>query len=87
MIWMVLGRVLLFLLPFGIYALYIQLLRKDEDAQRPAPWTTLFIAGLTLVALSFVVLGLSDRPHETGQYVPPQNVGGKVVPGHFQPDK
>ena len=86
MIRRILLDLLLFLLPFVLYAIYWRLARKGdpEQAARPHPWAMLFIAGLALVAASFVWLGLTEGEHEKGVYVPPHNENGKVVPGHIE---
>jgi hypothetical protein len=42
------------------------------------------IAGLALVAASFVYLGLTEGDSTTGKYVPAHVVNGKVVPGHVE---
>ncbi len=86
MIRRILLDLLLFLLPFALYAVYWHLARKGdpEQAARPHPWAMLFIAGLALVAASFVWLGLTEGEHTKGVYVPPHNENGKVVPGHIE---
>jgi len=85
MIRIILTRLLLFLLPFALYALYVYLLRFRPNSSRPqTPWTPLFIAGLSLVVLSFLVLGFTEPQNMEGTYVPPHAVNGKVVPGHFE---
>jgi hypothetical protein len=85
MIRIVLTRVALFLLPFALYGLYLLLLRWRPNAVRPqTPWTPLFIAGLTLVVLSFVVLGLTEGESTEGVFFPPLVVDGKIVPGHVE---
>lgn len=77
---------LLFLLPFALYAIYWRLARKGDPAQesRPHPWAALFICGLVLVAASFVWWGLTEGSGTSGVYVPPHNVNGHVVPGHVE---
>jgi hypothetical protein len=81
-------RLLLFLLPFALYGVYLLLLRWRPNATRPqTPWTPLFIAGLLLVVLSFVFLGLTEGGTTEGVYVPPNAIDGKIVPGHFEGKK
>jgi hypothetical protein len=85
MIRVIFTRILLFLLPFALYAIYLFLLRWRPNVARPAtPWTALFIAGLALVVLSFVVLGLTEGESTQGVYIPPHAVNGKVIPGHVE---
>jgi hypothetical protein len=86
MIRMLILRLVLFLVPFGLYAAYLFLAYRG-NAQRPAtPWTVLFIAGLLLVVGSFFYTGLVDKDLHQGAYVPPHAVNGKIVPGHFSGD-
>jgi hypothetical protein len=78
-------RALLFALPFAIYGVYLLLLRGRPGMTRPqTPWTVLFIVGLSLVAASFVYLGLTEGETTGGVYVPPHVVDGKIVPGHVE---
>jgi hypothetical protein len=82
----VLERLVLFVVPFVGYALYLLLLQLFPP--RPArrhPWTILFIAGLALFAVSFIVWGITDGEPTTGTYVAPHLVNGKVVPGYVKP--
>lgn len=86
MIRIILTRLALFLLPFALYGLYLFLLRWRPDIARPqTPWTGLFIAGLSLVVMSFVVLGLTEGESIEGVYIPPHVENGKIVPGHVEP--
>src|SRR5579864_8482777 len=78
-------RGVLFALPFAIYGAYLLALRGRPHAAPPqTPWTALFIAGLSLVAASFVYLGLTQGESTSGVYVPPHVVDGKIVPGHVE---
>ncbi len=79
-------RALLFLLPFALYGLYLllQRLRPGAPTQKH-PWTFLFIAGLSLVAASFLIWGLTEGDTEKGVYVAPHVVNGQIVPGHIDP--
>jgi hypothetical protein len=75
---------LLFALPFALYWAYLQI-SGHEDAEghaRSHPWTALFIAGMVLVAASFVLWGLSEGEPANGVYVPPHIENGAIVPGH-----
>lgn len=76
-------RVALFLLPFVIYFAFL-LLSPVVPQRRLTPWIALVIAGLILVAGSFVWLGLTEGWSTGGRYVPAHEVGGKVVPGHVE---
>lgn len=85
----VLYETLLFLTPFALYFLYwrLSLARAGggETQARQHPWNYLFIAGLALVALSFIVLGVTEGSGRRGIYVPPHVVNGRVVPGDVVP--
>ena len=43
-----------------------------------------FIAGLSLVAASFIFVGLTEGEPTNGVYVPPHEVNGHVVSGHME---
>jgi Family of unknown function (DUF6111) len=79
---------LLFLLPFGLYAIYwrISKLKEGEAPQHAHPWTVLFVSGLSLVIASFLFWGITEGAGERGVYVPPHVENGVVVPGHVEQD-
>lgn len=82
MISRILFDMLLFLLPFALYAAYLRVRDADEErTSRQHPWTTLFISGLVLVAASFVFWGLFENANQRGLYVPPHLEDGRLVPG------
>jgi hypothetical protein len=83
MIRIVLVRLLIFLVPFALYEIY----RAIAQRTRPRPWPALFIAGLALVAASFVYVGLTEGSAPDERYVPPHIENGKLVPGHTEPNK
>jgi hypothetical protein len=76
-------RFLLFLLPFAAYVGFCLLSRRIPE-RKLIPWINLIIAGLILVAGSFVYLGLTEGEPTSGRYVPPHAVNGKIVPGHVE---
>ncbi len=81
-------ELLLFLLPFALYAAYLRLSRRETfGLSGNHPWTMLFASGLILVAVSFLVLGLVEGAGQRGLYVPPHVENGQVVPGHVEPNK
>lgn len=85
MIRIVLERVVLFALPFVLFAFYVWVLRRRIQAPRPdTPWFWLTAAGLVLVILSFFYAGLTEGESTKGVYVAPQYVNGKIVPGHVE---
>ena len=85
MIRTVILRVLLFLLPFGLFSLYALLLGQRGAAKPVTPWVLLFVIGLGLVAASFVIVGLTEGETTRGAYVPPHMQNGHIVPGHVEP--
>jgi hypothetical protein len=81
-------ELLLFLLPFALYAAYLWLSRRETlGLSRNHPWTMLFASGLVLVVVSFLYLGFVEGAGPRGVYVPPHVENGRVVPGHVEPTK
>ncbi|MEE1609640.1 DUF6111 family protein [Microvirga sp. CF3016] len=75
----------LFLLPFVLFAVYLVIRRRN-----PLIWSHwsdqslwLAIAGLSFVIVSLVATGLLAE-RQTGTYVPTHVENGRVVPGHFE---
>jgi hypothetical protein len=80
-------EILLFLLPFALYAIYLKLAKQEEtEIKRVHPWTSLFVSGLVLVAASFLIWGIEEGSGQKGIYVPPHVENGRVVPGQVVPD-
>ena len=78
---------LLFLLPFALYAAYLRLRQHDEEEPtKQHPWTALFVSGLALVAVSFVFWGLVEDANQRGVYVPPHLEDGRLIPGRVIPE-
>ena len=78
----------LFLLPFILYGAYLWLLHRrleQDPAGRDTPWTWLTIAGLVLVALSFVVLRLAEGDNGAAVVVPAHMENGRLVPSQVKP--
>lgn len=85
MIRTVFGEVLLFFVPFAVFALFLILRRRNP--LHMAAWSDstmwLVIAGLVCVIISFLYTGLTaERP--TGAFEPPHVEDGRVVPGQFR---
>ena len=79
-------RLLLFAVPFLVYGGYLLLMRfRPSTPEHRHPWTLLFIAGLTLFALSFLLWRFTDGEPTTGVYVAPHVVNGQVIPGYVKP--
>jgi uncharacterized membrane protein len=76
-------RMALFLLPFVVYFAFV-LLFPVVSPRKLTPWIALVIAGLVLVAGSFVWLGLTEGWTTNGRYVAAHVVDGKIVPGHVE---
>ncbi len=80
-----LDDLLLFFVPFALFATYLIIVRRkvlDLDNWRsPAPWLTL--AGLIFVTGSLFYAGLAV-PRSTGAYEPPHMENGVLVPGRFK---
>ena len=79
---------LLFLLPFALYAAYLRLRAHDDEdtTAKQHPWTVLFASGLLLVAASFVLWGLVEDANQRGVYVPPHLEDGRLIPGRVIPE-
>ncbi|MEI9996612.1 MAG: DUF6111 family protein [Rhizomicrobium sp.] len=79
-------RLALFAVPFALYGLYLVWAKLFPPRQaRAHPWMALTIAGLVLVALSFLIWRATSVEPITGIYVAPHMVNGKVVPGYVEP--
>ncbi len=82
---------LLFLLPFVLYAAWVWLSRRGSGRRGgifdDAPIHWLLIAGALLVigALAYFI-SFSGAP-PGGVYEPPKFEGGKIKPGHIEPGK
>ncbi|HEX5867761.1 MAG TPA: DUF6111 family protein [Beijerinckiaceae bacterium] len=85
MIRTVFGEVLLFFVPFVLFALFL-LLRRRNPLHMTA-WNDstawLAIAGLVCVILGFLYTGLTAE-RSTGAFEPPHLENGRVVPGQFR---
>jgi len=84
----ILFEMLLFLLPFVLYAAYLKI--SKYDAEKPThqhPWTVLFVSGLVLVAGSFIVWGVTEGAGQQGPMCPRNVENGKGRAGHVDPAK
>ena len=81
----ILEEALLFLVPFGLFALYLVLRRRNPFLW--AHWSEqtswLVIAGLGVAVAALLYTGLTAERHEGG-FVPPHLENGRVVPGQFR---
>ena len=75
------------LLPLTVYVLYIRYARRRHEAEptwRETPWLMLISAGVVLLTLSVLVLGLIGGDPPGGVYVPPHVEDGKLIPGQVR---
>jgi len=80
-----LPRILLFLAPFVVYALWCEVARRTGRPMGSTPWTWLVAAGATLAALSLVGEALLPHGPDHGRYVPAETrPDGTVRPGRFE---
>ena len=80
-----LESIALFLVPFGAYALWVAMARRfgfDSPAFSHVA-TYLAAAGLILVALSFITLGIFAERHQDA-YVPAHMENGQLIEGQFK---
>lgn len=85
-----LTRILPLLLPILIYLGWWYLARRRALSRGhptpqlgDAPWTWLFVAGLGLMVVVLIVMGLTWGEEPGGVYVPPRYEDGKIIPGHI----
>jgi 1,4-dihydroxy-2-naphthoate octaprenyltransferase len=85
MIRTVFGEVLLFFVPFALFALFLILRRRNP--LHMASWNDstawLAITGLVCVIAGFLYTGLTAE-RSTGAFEPPHLEDGRVVPGQFR---
>jgi len=87
MIGPIVTELLLFLTPFGIYALFLFATRSGVLDVESWPMKTLgwlTAAAVILMIGGFVVLGQLDYQPAGSDYVPPHMEDGKLIPGHFK---
>lgn len=85
MIRILITQIILFLLPFILYAGYLFLTQKlHRQAWIDAPRYWLIIAGLVCTVGGFLVMSQIDNNPVGGTYVPAHIENGVVVPGEFK---
>jgi Family of unknown function (DUF6111) len=88
MIRSIVPSILLFLLPFGLYFLWLgQMRRRTAGTEVPVSGKYLAIAGgigLVLAVGGFVIFTDFRGASPDEVYVPPYYQDGKLVPGHFK---
>ena len=75
-------EVLLFILPFALYALWRKL---NPDAAPNQRLLLMALIGIAFAMGGAVYYGLSRRMQGDVVYVPPRWDGGRVEPGHAEP--
>jgi hypothetical protein len=86
------------LAPTLVYSLWLSWEKRraesvPEGAQAPtmrdAPWIWLGALGIGLVLVVAIAMSMTRSLGDVGagDYVPPRNVDGRVVPGHLEPPK
>lgn len=90
MLRIVLIQLLLFAIPFIVWALYVLMVQRRSlaagGAFNDAPIAWLLGAGTAMVAAGLVYLAVfSGTPAGEGQYVPPRLEDGRIIPGHIEP--
>ena len=85
MIRIFLETLVVFLIPFALFAGWLMLSRKSafDPEHWSKPFLILVISGLILIALSFVISGVFAERH-LDTYVPAHMENGKFVPGGFK---
>ena len=77
------------LLPTLLYVVWLLAAQRmrlaSSAAWRALPWPWLVASGIVLAALMLYVIGTRSGGAPQGVYVPPQWIGGKIVPGHIEP--
>ena len=83
-------ELLLFLMPFGAYALYLWARGhgwREPEHWRGIPLAWLVAAGITAVATSLFVTAVTTGDPTGGVYVPAHVEDGRLVPGHTDQPK
>ena len=88
MVRVVLENVVLFFLPAALYVGYVMLVRKTANSPtqilNEAPLVLLFVAGVSLIGLTFALFRSVDEGLPGQAYEPPQYKDGKIIPGRIR---
>ena len=85
--------VLPLLLPTAVYLVWMRLAHWSQQGEggkmrwAALPWLWLAGAGALLLALVLFVVTVHFGTSTPGTYVPPRWEGGKIVPGHVEPNR
>lgn len=89
MLRIILIQLLLFAIPFVVWALYTLLMRRKAAVAGPmfndAPYAWLIVAGVGCMAAGLVWLAVFSGTPGEGTYVPPRYEDGRIIPGHVVP--
>ena len=78
----ILTQLVLFALPFILFALYrLAITEAEQEGRKPWPIRFLFGAGLVLAVGSWIIFIFLDRGGREECYRPAQIVDGQVIPG------
>jgi hypothetical protein len=82
------------LVPILLYAAWVCYARRKAAKAGEAPpaffdgpWIWAVTVSLLLCIGGFIMLGLTQEGLGEGHYVPAKLVGGKIVPGHVEPER
>ncbi len=80
-------NIIVFLIPFVIYAIYLRL--AAEGKLRDSKWdqktlSRLFIGGAALVAVSLFFLGIDTQDNTEGVYKPAEVKDGVLIPSRIE---
>ena len=80
-------QILLIFTPFLLYRIYVTFVAKRKvetgGTYNEIPLAVLFIAGLILAIISFIVIGLTGEHVTSGNYTPATLEDGEIIPPHI----
>ena len=87
--------VLPLVLPTLLYLLWLRIARWVRQERRPderdgwaaLPWVWLAATGAVLLAATLFVVTVNFGTPASGVYVPPHSENGRIIPGHFEPER
>ena len=76
-----------FLLPFVVFFVWRWQVNSDTQIEATATLKLALIGAALAMAMFIGMVLLDSRQggHEGQVYVPPQNLNGRIIPGHFEP--
>ncbi len=87
MLRIVLVQLVLFAIPFLVWALYVLMVRRrvaQDGLFNDAPMAWLIVSGVLLAAAALFFLAFTTGSPPDGKYVPPRYEDGRIVPGHVE---